>query len=385
MYRRLWKRGDLRFTERAIVVRGLIRAIGGMIVCRVREARSAPTTRWVHQVWLDGSGGGDVHARLLVDEFARGPRAARQLPLDPDNARSPARCVRTAWRLLLSIRRRGIVHAHGVRAAMLALPAVKVRRARLVVTVHGLHVERRDASAPTRWMARRVLRAADSVLVLSESDRRAVVDGGYAMSDRVKRVRAAIADPEPRDRTTARRGYDVAGDEVLVAWVGRLAPEKDPVTFVRTFDRLDPAASIRAVVAGGGPSMGEVARLAAETPSIDLAGWLEEIGSLFAAADVFVSSSRWEGFPLAPLEAAAAQLPLILTDVPGNRDVVEAGVPAILVPPGDPQALATAIEELASDPERRAEMGMRGAEVVRSTFTPGALAEDVLEVYRSLG
>ncbi|MGH2702048.1 MAG: glycosyltransferase, partial [Actinomycetota bacterium] len=69
-------------------------------------------------------------------------------------------------------------------------------------------------------------------------------------------------------------------------------------------------------------------------------GWLSDPDPAIAAADVFVSTSLWEGFPLAALESAAGGLPLIVTDVAGNRDLVASGVPACLVPAQDPGRLA---------------------------------------------
>jgi glycosyltransferase involved in cell wall biosynthesis len=85
------------------------------------------------------------------------------------------------------------------------------------------------------------------------------------------------------------------------------------------------------------------------------------------------------------IEAAVAGCSLVLTDVPGNRDLVDAGVPALLVPPGRADRLADAIVRLAADPERRSEMADEASRVVRERFTPEALGEGVLSIYRTLG
>jgi glycosyltransferase involved in cell wall biosynthesis len=118
---------------------------------------------------------------------------------------------------------------------------------------------------------------------------------------------------------------------------------------------------------------------------VRILGWLDDPSDLLAATDILVSTSTWEGMPMSVLEAAAAGCSLVLTDVPGNRDVVGAGIPALLVPPGRPDELAAAIDELASDPARRAEMGEEASRVARDRFTPEALADGVLSAYRTLG
>jgi glycosyltransferase involved in cell wall biosynthesis len=88
--------------------------------------------------------------------------------------------------------------------------------------------------------------------------------------------------------------------------------------------------------------------------------------------------------PMSVLEAAAAGSSLVLTDVPGNRDLVDAGMPALLVPPGRPDRIAEAIDRLAADPARRVEMGNVASRVTRERFTPRALADAIRSVYRTL-
>jgi glycosyltransferase involved in cell wall biosynthesis len=158
-----------------------------------------------------------------------------------------------------------------------------------------------------------------------------------------------------------------------------LSPEKDPLTFVRAILELGAREDVVGLLGGDGSLRANIGRVAGRDSLLRMLGWVDDPATLFSAADVFVSTSRWEGLPLAVLEAAASGLPLVLTDVPGNRDVVDRGVPAILVPAGDPAAVASAIAAL--DEERRMRMGARAAEIVDHEFRPANLAEDVLAVY----
>ncbi len=88
-----------------------------------------------------------------------------------------------------------------------------------------------------------------------------------------------------------------------------------------------------------------------------LLGQRGDVPDLLAGMDVFVLSSRTEGYSLALVEAAAAGLPIVATDVGGNAEIVAQDVTGLLVPAGDPQALARALEALSDDPGLRARMG----------------------------
>ena len=83
---------------------------------------------------------------------------------------------------------------------------------------------------------------------------------------------------------------------------------------------------------------------------------------------MFVLPSRFEGGPYAPLEAMRAGTPVVLTDVVGNRDVVEPGRSGFLVPEHDPAALADTVLELLVDADLRAVVGAGGSERVRERF-----------------
>jgi glycosyltransferase involved in cell wall biosynthesis len=255
-----------------------------------------------------------------------------------------------------------------------------------VITVHGLHSIRRSNTRPIRFLNRRVLRRAGAVMVLGDSDRRAIASADLVSEHRIRVIHAGFAPWRIPDRAAAREAFALPPASTVVLWLGRLSAEKDPVSFVEALAWVaDPG--VIGLVAGDGESAPELAtrvRSLGLGSRVRLLGWLADPGAALGAADLFVGTSRWEGFPIAALEAAAAGLALVLSDVPGNRDLAAAGVPAVLVPPASAERLASAIEELAADADRRRGLGRKGAEVVRSTFTPQALAADVLAVYEDV-
>lgn len=169
----------------------------------------------------------------------------------------------------------------------------------------------------------------------------------------------------PSKRAAARsrfsRSWGIPEDVPLVAWAGRLHPDKDPATLLRALARLQ---DWWLVMAGDGPLFDRIGSWAAELGVADrvvATGELEDVFDLLASADVFCLSSRWEGMPLALLEAMAAGLPVVATDVGGVSEVVTPDSGGLLVPPGDPSALAAAIESAATRPE----LGGRSRETAR--------------------
>ena len=103
-----------------------------------------------------------------------------------------------------------------------------------------------------------------------------------------------------------------------------------------------------------------------------------------SAADVFVLPSRSEGFSNAIIEAMAASLPVVATNVGGNAEAVKDGVSGFIVPSEDVAALSNAILRLLSDPSKAREMGAAGRKLVQERFTIDAMMEQIVEAYAKL-
>jgi glycosyltransferase involved in cell wall biosynthesis len=171
----------------------------------------------------------------------------------------------------------------------------------------------------------------------------------------------------PEARAAARRRLGVADEELLVGCVASLYPKKDHRSLIEAFARLEPA-RLRAqlVMVGSGPLEADLRARAAQ---LGLANRVMFVGSvpdppaLLPGFDVFALSSRYEGLPNALLEAMAAGLPAVATDVGGVAEVLEDGVSGLLAPAGDVPALAAALDRLLQDGQLRLEMGRRAREL----------------------
>lgn len=122
----------------------------------------------------------------------------------------------------------------------------------------------------------------------------------------------------------------------------------------------------------------------ASRPGVEWLGHVENIRDLWARAHIAALPSRREGLPKSLLEAAAFGRPIIATDVPGCRDVGVQDENALLVPVDDAEALAQAIERLASDKALRARFGKKSRERAETLFSSAAIGEKIVSIYRSL-
>ena len=117
---------------------------------------------------------------------------------------------------------------------------------------------------------------------------------------------------------------------------------------------------------------------------VRFAGNIHDLRSYLAAADIFVLPSRSEGFSNAIVEAMAASLPVVATNVGGNAEAVKEGVSGLVVPSEDPGALAAAITRLLSDPSKAREMGTAGRKLTTEKFTTDAMMHKITDTYAEL-
>ena len=120
------------------------------------------------------------------------------------------------------------------------------------------------------------------------------------------------------------------------------------------------------------------------SPRVRFAGWRTDPWPCLGAADVFLMPSRSEGLPLALLEAMAAGLPAVATDVGAVGEVLESGVSGLVVPPEDPAATATALQDLLDDADGARERAGRAASRVRDAYSVVAQTRLLEDVYRTV-
>jgi glycosyltransferase involved in cell wall biosynthesis len=182
-------------------------------------------------------------------------------------------------------------------------------------------------------------------------------------------------------RASVRSDLDVGDDELLFMTVANLRPEKGYDVLLdaaRIVADCDPPIRIAAV--GRGPSSDALRARHAELALGDrfrFLGQRDDVLRLLAGADAFVLASRHEGLPVALMEATSVGRPIVASRVGGIPQVLEDEVDALLVPAGDPDALAHAMKRLAKDPELRRRLGQHAKQ--RSKMF------DIAEATRAVG
>ncbi|MDH6235809.1 glycosyltransferase [Cryobacterium sp. CG_9.6] len=304
--------------------------------------------------------------------------------------RRMARQMRDFHPHLAHIRGLGNEGFHGVLAARLAgVP-------RILVSVHGsvrdlVHGRGSTRRALVGWVLEPLtLRLATHVVTVCEDalDKpvlapvwRKVVG---VVPNGVEVVRSSTAD----QRRRVRRELNIQPHDVALICVGRLVLDKGQVDLLAALDGLTPlpGAIVHVLLVGDGPDRAPIARAAASVSSsnrVHLLGQRDDVPALLAAADVAVFPTLHENLSNALLEAMAAALPIVATRVGGNTEVLRNGG-GVLVPPGDPFALAAALQTLIVDAELRTVVGQAARATVENGYTTGHMVARLAQVYRAI-
>lgn len=321
----------------------------------------------------------------MTPEFERLGVPVRELGLRSSDPRAVGR-LRRIFRECAA----RIAHFHNPLPVFLGAPAASLARVPVrVMTEHSIDYPGRAGGRPATLVYRRLRRSLDAVIACSgevarsharhiDPARLVTIPNGVDVERFVPRK------PSPGERQEAGAG---AGD-LLVAAIGSLTPQKGFDHLIDTVALLaSQSIPVRLAIAGEGPLRAQIeerARNAGVAERVRLLGAIPDVRGLLSAADLVAGSSLREGLPLWMLEAMACGRPVVTTDAGGSREAVEDGVTGRLVPAGDAEALAGAIEELWADPERRATMGLAGRSRAEARFSARRMVARTEELYRSL-
>ena len=274
---------------------------------------------------------------------------------------------------ILKRERPDIVHSHGATVGVLAALAAKAAgvRAAMVLTDHS--------AAPTRLpraLSGRVRRLAfDRIVAISPSKRAGLSAAGipevriayipnFVDCDAIDRRVAGV------DRAAVRAELGLGPGERVVLFAGRLIPGKRVDLFLEILAALPagPARAAAGLIVGDGPERPRLEALAraSRTRAIFL-GYQPDIYKYLAVASAFLFPSRREVLPMALIEALAAGVPAICSDIPGNNEIVEEGRTGFLIGGGAGEYAAKLAELLADEP-RRSELAARARAAARASY-----------------
>ena len=235
------------------------------------------------------------------------------------------------------------------------------------------------------WSAPSPAIAAELVAAGFSAERVATILNGVspaveANADRQARARRTLAAANPQLALNA--------GATLAVYTGRLHAAKglrELVTaWIDVSQRLPMA---RLWLVGDGPEHDALAtqiEAAGLAGRVVLAGSFDNVNDVLAAADLFVLPSHEEGLSLALLEAMAAGLPIVASDIPGNRLAIRSGSEGVMVPTGDQTALADAIESMLAEPARAAALGTAARQRAQADFSLDRMVDDYMAVFNRL-
>lgn len=293
-----------------------------------------------------------------------------------------------------------ILHTHTAKAGAIGRTAARLaghQGPKVVVhTFHG-HVLRGyfnpAVTATFRQVERALARSTDALIAVSPEVRDDLVQFGIAPAEKIVVVRLGLDLDErtaapPGSREQIRSSLEVGQSQFLVGWLGRMTEVKRVEDLLLAFALLC-AGGTDAVLAlvGDGPlraQMEETARKLGVEYRCRFIGYRDAVGPLYAAFDAVALTSANEGTPVTLIEALAARVPVVATDVGGVADVVQNEIGGFLVPAGDSGAIAERLARLADDSELRRRLGEQGGAFVRERYSVSRLVDDIDGLYRTL-
>jgi len=346
-----------------------------------------------------------VHGALAAGEETLAHVAAQEgaTTVDMPELRQPVRPLSDAVALarLLTIVRRfrpHLVHTHTAKAGFLGRQVAVLsgrRRPALVHTFHGHVLEGYFGAAKSavyRGLERRMGRRTDALVGVSQATVDDLVRLGVAPASRFRVIRLGLdldrfAGIDEPARHTARAKLGVGADEVVCTFVGRIAPIKRVDLLIDAFARAHSADSrLRLWIVGDGEERPALERRASSLGLSDVCrfhGYQGDLVPIWAASDLAVLTSRNEGTPVSLIEAAAAGLPAVSTDVGGVRESL-APAAVVLAAFGDPAGITSGILEMAADPEGRRKRGATARQHTLNRFAFARLSADIDALYREL-
>jgi len=268
---------------------------------------------------------------------------------------------------------------------------------------HQRHV---DTSPGDRLATEKdVIQTVDRLIAQCPSERTELVDDYGADPHKVVIIPSAVNTRvfRPMIQADARRRIGLDGEGKVIVYVGRLLPRKDVRNIVRAVAQLQQQSNtdeekLTLLIVGGEtvepdpeatPELGELQRVAKELGIADIVKFMgkrqpNELRHYYSAGDVVVTTPWYEPFGLTPLEGMACGRPVIGSAVGGITFTIKDGETGLLVPPKKPEALAMALKELLSQPERCIEMGQAARQRVEHEFTWSIVAMRTAALYETL-
>ena len=344
------------------------------LVTRLDRSRWQPFV-----VSLSGSG-------TLVEELAQadvpvtclGARNSRNLLILPGLVRRLRRRLREVKPALLQT---FLFHANVV-------GRIAGRLAGVPTIVSGIRVAEKRSRIPL-WLDRATQWMVDHHVCVSRDVANFSIERGGLRADKIKVIPNGVdvnrfAHAAPADLSE----FGIPADSTTIIFVGRLDEQKGPFILLAAVKQLlESQRNVHVLLVGEGPLRGRLETWVRDHgfgEKIHLIGWRADVSALLKASEILVLPSRWEGMPNVVLEAMAAGLAVVASEVEGTTEIIRNHQTGILVPPESPQDLSTILFLLLNDPKQVSSLGLAAQESVTKDFAIETMVSGYDAFYRLL-
>ncbi len=290
-----------------------------------------------------------------------------------------------------------LVHSHTWYASLPGYFAKTLYNVSFVATVHSLEPLRPWKEEQlgrsyrlSSWIERMAIENADRIVAVSNESRNEIIDLFKVEPRKVVVIHNGIdlSIWNRLDRGATCAAFGIEGDYIL--FVGRTSRQKGMAHLLEAVKRVPPP--VRLVCCTSAPDTPEIeAEIAAKVKELgDRVTWIntmlreEQYVELYSNAAVFACPSVYEPFGIINLEAMACERPVVASAVGGIKEVVVQGETGLLVPPGEPEALAEALNRVLGDRDLARSMGTKGRRRVEERFSWDSIAAKTKEMYEGL-
>jgi len=291
----------------------------------------------------------------------------------------------SALRLARRARAQGthIIQGHGFKSDMVGLLTARLAGCKAMTTPHGWSFEADRKLQFYEKLDRALFPWMDVVCPLSPDLAQEIIDSGK--KNNVRLIFNGVDLDEIREVPAAAR----PADQVFsIGYIGQLIDRKDLATLLAALQLLlSEQAEVRLTVVGDGPRepalLQETTRLGIED-RVSFLGFRSDAPAYLKTFDAFVLPSLMEGIPRCIMEAMACSIPVVVSDIPGNRDLVVHNETGLLFAPRDSRDLAQQLRYLMEHPEQGEAMALRARQKVETQFSNRTMAAQYTDLYREL-
>jgi glycosyltransferase involved in cell wall biosynthesis len=275
-----------------------------------------------------------------------------------------------------------VIHAHSSKAGVLARAFGRFRGTELVYSPHGFYTMTGEAPFYIGPVERVLSGISDRVIAVSDYERRHALSLGIA-PDRVTVIPNGTKPFQPLPRDVARRELGLPGDAFVAGFVGRLAPQKDPISAIDVIDSVPADLRPQLAIIGDGELRDAAERRALAGSSRVIFCGSRDAKPLMSAFDCLLCTSRYEGMPVSFLEALNCGVPIVSYPVGGTEELVLDSKTGFVTAP-DPSQFAAAVERIARMPEAERRAMASACRELAERHTDVTMGDATLGLYQQL-